>query len=205
MEQTIRVAVIYYSATGNVYALAKLASERASGTGAHVRLRRVRETAPPDAVASRQEWAATAEATSQVPHASIDDIGWADVVLFGVPTRFGLPASQMGAFLDSTGPLWQRGSLAGRVYGAFATSGTMHGGQESTLLALSHVFHHWGGILVPPGYTAPIMNDSGRPYGAGHVAGSGMPDAKAFETVAHQVLRMIEVATALKRGGWGAH
>jgi NAD(P)H dehydrogenase (quinone) len=202
-EATIKLAVIYYSSTGSVYALARAAAEQGEKVGASVRLRRVRETAPPSAVQSRPEWAATVEAMKEVPEATIDDIDWADAVMLGVPTRFGLPASQLGAFIDTTGPLWQRGALADKVYSGFTASGTKHGGQESTLLALSHVFQHWGGILVAPGYTNAVQYTSGRPYGAGHVAGGGTPPGDVeLDTVRHQTRRMIEVAAALHQGSW---
>lgn len=125
---------------------------------------------------------------------------WADVVIFGTPTRFGTPASQLKAFIDTTGPLWQKGQLAGKVYTAFTASQTAHRGQEATLLALSHVFHHWGGIIVPPGYTDPIQFTSGNPYGTAHVSGSGPVDDVAKEAARYQARRVVEVAAALKAG-----
>ena len=85
-------------------------------------------------------------------------------MLFGTPTRFGNVASQLKAFIDATGPLWAR-RAGGKVYSAFTASNTAHGGQEATLLALGNVFYHWGGIIVPPGYTDPVQFKSGNPYG----------------------------------------
>jgi NAD(P)H dehydrogenase (quinone) len=205
-NSTIKLAVVYYSSTGTIHALAHAAAAQGEREGAEVRLRRVRETAPRSAVESRPAWAATAERTRNVPDAEIGDIPWADTVLIGAPTRFGLPASQLTAFIDTTGPLWQQGLLADKVYSAFTSSGTAHGGQESTLLTLNHVFQHWGGILVSPGYTDPIMYVSGRPYGAGHVTGAGgdptPPSEIELDTIRHQTRRMLHVATALRDGGW---
>lgn len=199
MSQAVRVAVIYYSATGSVYQLAWAAAEGAKNAGAQVRLRKVRELAPPHAIASNPQWAATAAQTEYVPEAGLADLEWADVVLFGTPTRYGTVASQLKQFIDTTGPLWQQGKLAGKVYSAFTSSATAHGGQESTLLSLANVFYHWGGIIVPPGYTDPIQFQLGNPYGASHVADAGPPGETEREAARYQARRAVETAAALKR------
>jgi NAD(P)H dehydrogenase (quinone) len=130
--ESVNAAIIYYSRTGTIHAMAQAAVEGAEKGGAQVRLRKV------------------AGAETDVPEATLEDLEWADVVLFGTPTRFGNPASQLRAFIESAGPLWYDGRLAGKVYGAFTASNTAHGGQESTILALGNTFYHWGGIIVPP-------------------------------------------------------
>ena len=196
----VKVAIIYYSATGTVHALAEAAAEGAEKAGAEVRLRRVRELAPARAIEVNPAWGRHLRETADVPQAAHDDLTWADVVLFGTPTRFGTPASQLKAFIDTTGPLWEQGKLADKVYTALTASATRHGGQEATLLALSNVFYHWGGIIVPPGYTDPIQFQSGNPYGTSHVAGEGAPDDVAREAARHQARRAVDVAAALKSG-----
>jgi NAD(P)H dehydrogenase (quinone) len=198
--EPVNAAVIYYSATGTVHALAEAAAEGAEKAGAEIRLRRARELAPASAIDANPAWAVHLRETADVPEAALDDLAWADVVLFGTPSRFGTPASQLKAFIDTTGPLWQRGELADKVYTAFTASSTAHGGQESTLLSLSNVFYHWGGILVPPGYTDPIQFRSGNPYGTSHVAGGGPPDDVAREAARHQARRAVDVAAVLKAG-----
>ncbi|MER5215106.1 NAD(P)H:quinone oxidoreductase [Streptomyces sp. NPDC002838] len=200
MSESVNVSIIYYSATGNVHALAQAFVEGAEKTGAQVRLRKVAETAPEEAVNSRAEWAQHLQDTADVALASHDDLDWADAVLFGTPTRFGNPASQLRAFIETTGPLWGQGKLAGKVYSAFTSSGTAHGGQESTLLALANTFYHWGGVIVPPGYTDPIMNQLGNPYGTSHVAGDGAPGEVPLQAARHQARRAVEIAAALKAG-----
>jgi NAD(P)H dehydrogenase (quinone) len=169
----VKTAVIFYSATGNVWHLAREAAQAAQDAGADVRLRRVQELAPLSAIKRNERWAVTVEELSSVHEAGVEDLAWADVVLFGTPTRYGTMASQLKQFIDTTGPLWQEGALADKVYSAFTSTGTRHGGQESTLLALSHVFHHWGGIVVAPGYTAPVQFELGNPYGTSHVDSEG--------------------------------
>jgi NAD(P)H dehydrogenase (quinone) len=198
--ESVKAAVIYYSATGTVHALAVAAAEGAEKAGAEVRLRKVRELAPASAIDVNPAWGAHLQETADVPEAALDDLAWADVVLFGTPSRFGTPASQLKAFIDTAGPLWQQGRLADKVYTAFTASSTAHGGQESTLLSLSNVFYHWGGIMVPPGYTDPVQFRSGNPYGTSHVAGGGPPDDIAREAARYQARRAVDVAAVLKAG-----
>ena len=198
--EPVNAAVIYYSSTGTVHALAQAAAEGAEKAGAQVRLRKVAELAPPDVVEARPAWAQPLRDTADVLEASLDDLAWADVVLFGTPTRFGNPTSQLRAFLETTGPLWIQGKLAGKVYSAFTASNTAHGGQESTLLALGNTFYHWGGIIVPPGYTDPVQFKTGNPYGTSHVAGGGPPDDVVLEAARFQACRAVDTAAALKAG-----
>jgi len=197
---TVKVAVIYYSATGTVHALAQAVAEGAEKAGARVRLRKVAETAPPEAIAARPEWGQHRADTADVAEAELDDLAWADAVLFGTPTRFGNPTSQLRAFVESTAALWMGGQLADKVYSAFTASNTAHGGQESTILALGNTFYHWGGIIVPPGYTDPIQFRSGNPYGTSHVAGGGPPDEVSLAAARHQARRVVDTAAALKAG-----
>jgi NAD(P)H dehydrogenase (quinone) len=199
------VAVIYYSATGTVHELAQSIAAGAADAGAEVRLLKVAELAPEAAIAANPAWQAHADATRDVPTASPEDVVWADAVIFGSPTRFGNVASQLKQFLDTLGGLWAQGQLADKVYTGFTASATAHGGQESTLLALYHSVHHFGGILVAPGYTDPIKFADGNPYGTSHVSGQGtIPvDDTARAAAAHQGKRVASVAAALKRAATG--
>lgn len=202
--EPVNVAIIYYSATGTVHALAQAAADGAEKAGAHVRLRKVAELAPPEAISAKPAWAQHLQDTADVAEASLDDLAWADAVLFGTPTRFGNPASQLRAFIDTTGGLWFHGKLADKVYSAFTASNTTHGGQESTLLTLGNTFYHWGGIIVPPGYTDPVQFQSGNPYGTSHVAGDGPPSEVALQAARHQARRVVGTAASFKAGRAGA-
>lgn len=153
MNELVNIAVVYYSATGTIADIAREMAETAEKAGAQVRLRRVAELASQQAIDANPAWAANLAATIDIPTAVPDDLVWADGVLLGSPTRFGNIAAQLKQFLDTLGPVWQQGLLADKVYSGFTSAGTGHGGHEATLLALSHTFHHFGGILVPPGYT----------------------------------------------------
>ncbi len=168
-----KIAVIYYSSTGTVHELAEAVADGARKEGAEVRLLRVSELAPEEAIASNDAWSAHAAATKDIPIATPADIEWADAVVFGTPTRFGNIASQLKQFIDTLGGLWAQGKLADKVYSGFTATATAHGGQESTLLALYNSVHHFGGILVTPGYTDPVKFVDGNPYGTSHVNGQG--------------------------------
>ena len=198
----VKVAVVYYSATGSVYQLAQAAAEAAEKAGAEVRLRKVHELAPEEAIASNEGWAAHAKQTQDVAEASLEDLEWADVILVGTPTRYGLPTAQVKQFIDTTGPLWAQGKLVNKVASAFVSVGTTHGGAESTILALNNTFYHWGSIIVAPGYADPIQFQTGTPYGTGHVSANGAnpPGENDLAAVAFQARRTVEVAAALKKG-----
>ncbi|HEY1179859.1 MAG TPA: NAD(P)H:quinone oxidoreductase [Phytomonospora sp.] len=193
-----KVAVIYYSSTGTVHEMAGHAVAAAEKAGAEVRLRKVAELAPDAAIASNEAWAAHAEATSDVEHASLDDLEWADVLAFGTPTRYGLPTAQLKQFIDTSGPLWQQGKLVGKVATSFTSTATTHGGQESTILALNNTFYHWGCVIVSPGYADPVMFDpaNGNPYGVSVVGGSGVSEPQVA-ALGVQMRRAVEVADAL--------
>ncbi len=162
-----KVAVIYYSATGNVYKLARAVEEGAKEAGAEVRFKKVHELAPEEAVKSNQGWSDHALETQDVPEADLEDLEWADAYIFGTPTRFGNVAAQLKQFIDTAGGLWFEGKLADKVVSGFTSASNAHGGQESTLLSMYHVFAHWGAILVTPGYTdQAVFEAGGNPYGA---------------------------------------
>ena len=198
------VAVIYYSSTGQVHQQAVAAAETAAKTDAEVRLRRVAELAPAEAIAASPAWAAHQEAAQQVQTASVEDLEWADVVLFGSPTRLGLPAAQIKQFIDTAGGLWAQGKLVDKVVSSFTSASTAHGGHESTLLALNDTFYHWGAIIVPPGYADEVQfaPANGNPYGIGSVSANGTapPIADNLAAMTFQTTRCLEIATALRLG-----
>jgi NAD(P)H dehydrogenase (quinone) len=183
-----RIAVIYYSATGNISLMAHALAEGAAEAGAEVIVRRVAETAPPEAVDA---------ATDEI--VTLDDVAWAHGLAFGSPTRFGGPASQLKAFLDTTGGLWFSGVLASKACTSFTTASTGHGGLESTILAMNNHFYHWGSIIVPLGYADQhVARVTGNPYGASWVSRSGaLPDNDALEACRLQGLRLARVAGRL--------
>ncbi|MBY6437133.1 NAD(P)H:quinone oxidoreductase [Rhodococcus kroppenstedtii] len=166
-----KIAVLYYSATGHGTTMADIVAKAAEAAGAEVRVRHIAETRDPATFAENPAWTANYEATKDLPAASGDDIVWADGVIFGSPTRFGSTTSQFQTFIDSLGGLWAQGALANKAYAAFTSSQTAHGGQETTIVNLYTSLMHFGGVLVPPGYTDGLKFADGNPYGVGHVTG----------------------------------
>jgi NAD(P)H dehydrogenase (quinone) len=198
----VKVSVIYYSATGSVYQLAQSAVEAAEKAGAEVRLRKVHELAPEEAIASNEGWSQHRLETQDIAEATADDVLWADAVVFGTPTRYGNVTAQLKQFLDTLGPQWAQGQLANKVYTGFTSTGTAHGGHETTLLALYNSIHHFGGLIVSPGYTDPVKFQDGNPYGASHTSANGAnpPGDLELSAVAYSVKRATEIAAQLKRG-----
>lgn len=192
-----KVAVIYYSSTGNVHQLAQAVAEGAEKAGAQVRLRRVPELAPDAAIDANPAWRRHLDAVRDVPTATLDDLAWADAYALGSPTRYGNIAAQLKQFIDTTGPLWQQGAMAGKPATGFTSAHNRHGGNESTTLALYNTFHHWGSIIVPPGYTSPIVYPAGgNPYGISH-SGADAPSPETLEAARYQGERLATIATRL--------
>lgn len=187
----MKIAVIHYSATGNVHRLATAIGEGAADAGADVRIRRVRELASEEAIAANARWAAHHEAMAGEAEATLDDLAWCDGVALGSPTRFGLPAAPLKQFLDQTGGLWAKGLLVDKVGTAFTSASTHHGGLEATILAINTVLYHWGSIIVPLGYTDAVVHVAGNPYGSSWVSvKSSRPDDEALAVARHHGRRL---------------
>jgi len=199
-ERTTRVAVIYYSATGNVHALAGAVAEGAEHAGAEVRLRHVEELASELLISQNQYWGRHRSQVAEAPVAKLDDLDWADGVAFGTPTRFGNVAAQLKQFIDQAGTLWQEGKLADKVATAFTSSQTPHGGQESTILALNNTLYHWGMVIVPLGYTVQeVFAAGGNPYGTSFTTGHTVtgPDEQVLALARYQGQRLARYAAVV--------
>ncbi|WP_153504314.1 NAD(P)H:quinone oxidoreductase [Cumulibacter manganitolerans] len=206
-DDPLKVAVIYYSATGSVHALAQSVADGARAAGGSVRTVRVAETVPREVIERNPLWARHRDATERIPVATLDDVGAADVILLGTPTRFGHVSSQLQAFIDTWGELWGANAFAEKVFAAFTSSATAHGGQETTLMSIYTMVCHLGGIIVPPGYTEPSQIEAGNPYGAASVSRNGeLPptdiDLRAAELVGRRATRIagdLRAGRALRR------
>ncbi|MEV6342223.1 NAD(P)H:quinone oxidoreductase type IV [Actinoplanes sp. NPDC051851] len=198
----VKLAIVYYSSTGTIHAMARRLEEAGQKAGAEVRLRQVAELAPAEAIASNAAWSQHFDRTKNEPRATADDVVWADAVLFGTPTRYGNVSSQLKQFIDTLGPQWGQGLLANKAYAGFTASMTEHGGQESTLLALYNTIYHFGGIVVAPGYTDPLKFSDGNPYGVSHVTGgtndTPLGDAQ-YAALDHLAGRIVGIAGKLSR------
>ena len=172
----MKVLVVYYSMYGHIYEMAKgIAAGAASVEGANVEVRRVPETLPRD-VLEKMGALKTLEAQKDVPVCTVSELGSADAIIFGTPTRFGNMCGQMRQFLDATGGLWAAGALVGKVGSVFTSSGTQHGGQESTILSFLITLLHQGMVVagLPYAFQGQTRIDEVTgcsPYGASTIAG----------------------------------
>ena len=195
----VKTAVIYYSATGGTHKLAEAIAEGARAAGSEVRVLKVKELAPEQAIASNEGWGNHVRETAHIPEATNADLEWADAIVFGSPTRFGGAASQLRQFIDTTGGLWATGKLADKVGSAFSSAATAHGGQEATILSLLTTFYHWGSIVVTPGFLDPIQFAMGNPYGVSFASQNGAvpPDDTALAAARFQGKRVVEATARL--------
>ena len=194
----VRVSVIYYSTYGTNHQMADTAAEAAKDAGAEVRLRKARETAPETVVQSQAGWKAHAERTSHIQEVGNEDMEWGNAYLFSAPTRYGVVASQMRAFIDTLGPLWLKGVLSNKAVTAMSSAQNPHGGQEATILGMYTTFMHWGSIIVPTGYTDPsIYAAGGNPYGTSVTASGGPISDEAKAAISFQAKRLVEIASKL--------
>lgn len=192
-----KIAIVFYSTYGTNHQIAETAAAAAREAGAEVRLVRAKETAPGDVVAGQDAWKTQLDKMSDIPEVTPDDLEWADGYFFSSPTRYGVPASQMRAFIDTLGPLWMKGGMANKTFTATTSAQNVHGGQETTLLSLYVTAMHWGCVLVPPGYTDPVLFEAGgNPYGFSTTAG-GL-DETGKKAIAHQAKRLVEMTKKLR-------
>ena len=195
-----KVLVLYYSAYGHIEAMANAVADGAREAGATVDVKRVPELVP-EAIAKAKHF----KLDQAAPLARTDDLINYDAIVVGTGTRFGRMSSQMASFLDQAGGLWAKGALHGKVGGAFSSSATQHGGQETTLFSIITNLLHFGMTIVGLNYGfAGQMGvkevTGGAPYGATTIAdgdGSRQPSANELAGARYQGRMIAETATKL--------
>jgi NAD(P)H dehydrogenase (quinone) len=195
-----KVLVLYYSAYGHIEKMAQAVAEGAREAGATVDIKRVPELVPAD-VAKASHY----KLDQPAPVAAITDLADYDAIIVGTGTRFGRIASQMANFLDQAGGLWARGALHGKVGGAFSSSATQHGGQETTLFSIITNLMHFGMVIVglDYGHAGQMTLEEitgGSPYGATTIAGgdgSRQPTANELQGARYQGRKIAETAKKL--------
>ena len=197
-----KVAIIFYSQTGTTFELAKGIEAGARNAGAETRLLKVKETAPDDVIEKNEGWKKHRDEIKDIKEATNDDLEWADAVIFGTPTRYGLPSAQLKNFIDQTGGLWAKGALVNKIGSSFTSTATAHGGQEQTILAMNTAFYHWGMLIVSPAYVEASQFESGNPYGASFTSNNAQlePDEVALTAARLQGKRVAEVTTQFLKG-----
>jgi NAD(P)H dehydrogenase (quinone) len=196
-----KVLVLYYSMYGHIETMAGAIAEGArSVEGATVDIKRVAETVPADVLA--KSGAKTDQKAEVAKPAELADY---DGIIFGTPTRFGMMTAQMRNFLDQTGGLWAQNKLVGKVGSVFTSTGTQHGGQESTILSFHTTLLHHGMVIVGLPYTAKGQTrmdeiTGGSPYGASTLAGGDgkrRPSENELELARFQGRHVAEITKKL--------
>ncbi|HKR17824.1 NAD(P)H:quinone oxidoreductase [Rhizorhapis sp.] len=195
-----KVLVLYYSSYGHIEAMAHAMAEGAREAGATVDVKRVPETVPQE-IAEKSHF----RLDQRAPVATVAELENYDAIIIGTGTRYGRMSSQMAAFLDQTGGLWARNAFVGKVGAAFTSTGSQHGGQETTLFSIITNLLHFGMTIVglDYGYAGQTGVDDvkgGAPYGATTIAGgdgSRQPSETELAGARHQGKRVAEVAGKL--------
>lgn len=195
-----KVLVLYYSAYGHIEAMANAVAEGAREAGATVDIKRVPELVPAE-IAKNAHF----KLDQTAPEAKVEDLANYDAIIVGTGTRFGRITSQMANFLDQAGGLWAKGALNGKVGGAFTSTATQHGGQETTLFSIITNLLHFGMVVVGLNYGfAGQMGvkevTGGSPYGATTIAdgdGSRQPTANELAGARYQGRTIAETAKKL--------
>jgi len=198
---TTNVLIAFYSRGGVTEALAKAVADGAKAEGAEVRLRRAREFVGEDVMKKAPGWLEGAKRMNALYEAPTEaDAEWADGIVFGTPTRFGSMTAELKAYIDGLGGLWFQGKLIGKAGAAFASTSTVHGGNEMTITSLYAPMAHLGLILVPTGYADLALFKAGTPYGASSVSGTNgaLPNADDLAVAQFQGKRVARIAAALK-------
>jgi len=200
-----KVLVLYYSSYGHVEAMAAAVAEGAREGGAEVAVKRVPEIVP-EAIAAKSGY----KLDQSAPVATVAELGDYDAIVIGTPTRFGNMAAQMKNFLDQTGGLWFEDKLVGKIGSVFTSTGSQHGGQESTILSVHVVLLHLGMVVVglPYSFKGQLRMDEitgGTPYGASTLAADGnnsdrQPSANELEGARFQGRHVAQTAAAMALG-----
>lgn len=205
----VNVLIAFYSRNGSTEQLAKAIAKGAEAADAEVRLCRARDIVAEEIIQKVPGWAENRD-RMQKEYASPtpEDAVWADAIVFGTPTRFGNVCAELKAYIDSVGGPWSQGKFNGKVGGAFSSTSSNHGGNESTVLSLFNVMSHLGLIITPLGYSDPSLFKAGTPYGATMVSGQSSnipPTAADIDVAIYQGRRTTEVARALRQAGITRH
>ena len=194
-----KVLVLYYSMYGHIETMANAVAEGARGVaGTEVSIKRVPELMPEE-VARK----AGAKLDQAAPVATVDELPTYDAIIFGTPTRFGNMCAQMRNFFDQTGGLWMKGALIGKVGSVFTSTGTQHGGQETTITSVHSTLLHQGMVIVGVPYSCAELTNMGEitggsPYGAGTLAGADgqrQPTENELKIARFQGKHVAEIAT----------
>lgn len=171
----MKILIVYYSMYGNTFELAKNVLEGAKSVeGADVVLKQVADLLPETVIENDPKIVDAKIKQKHIPIASPLEIADYDAIIWGTPTRYGNVCAQVRNFIDQTGPLWSAGKLENKISGVFASTASLHGGQETTIVSALLPLIHMGMIVMGVPYSVPelaMTASGGTPYGPTHVAG----------------------------------
>ncbi|MCC3157804.1 NAD(P)H:quinone oxidoreductase [Hymenobacter sp. 15J16-1T3B] len=201
----MKTLILFYSTYGHIWKMAEAVAEGTREVGGNeVSIKRVPETLPKELL--DQIGATEAQkAFAHVPVATVEELAGYDAIILGVPTRYGSLCGQIQSFLDATGPLWAKGALVGKVGGAFVSTATQHGGQETTIRTAHTALLHHGMVIVglPYAWQGQTRIDEitgGSPYGASTIAGGKgerQPSENELAGARYQGKHTAEIASKL--------
>ena len=200
-----KIKVIFHSTYGHTYRLAEAIAEGArSVPNTEVEILQVPETLP-DSVLEKMGALEAKKAFAHIPVANPQKLAEADGLLFGSGTRYGSASAQMQAFFDATGGLWVKGALVGKAGGVFVSTGTQHGGHETTAISMQTFLFHQGLVVVGVPYAAQELTNmkeitGGSPYASGTLAdadGSRQPSANELAIARFQGKHTAQIAAKL--------
>ena len=200
-----KILIVYYSMYTHIHKMAEAVAEGVREVpGCEAIIKRVPETLSNDILGAMGALDAQ-KSMEHIPIATVNDLAAADAIIFGTPTRFGNMCGQMRQFLDATGQLWMNGALVGEVGSVFTSSGTQHGGQESTILSFHTTLLHQGMVIVglPYAFAGQMDNSEitgGSPYGATTIAGTKgerLPSANELAGARFQGAHVARIAQKL--------
>ncbi|MCC6468554.1 MAG: NAD(P)H:quinone oxidoreductase [Alphaproteobacteria bacterium] len=196
-----KILIVYYSSYGHIETMAGAIAQGASGVaGTTVTVKRVAELVPAESLAKHGF-----KTDQAAPIAAPAELADYDAIIFGTPTRFGNMAAQMRNFLDQTGGLWAKGALVGKIGSVFTSTGTQHGGQETTITSFHTTLLHHGMVIVGVPYACAGLTNmtevsGGSPYGATTLAGGDgkrQPTANELDIARFQGRHVAEIARKL--------
>jgi len=210
MDPSANIVIPFYSSYGTTHRLAQAVRDGASDLpGSTVRLRRIPELpSAKDAMSGQDAYEAAQANMADIPQVEHDDLRWADGIIWGTPTRFGNMAAQVKQFIDTLGGMWFEGELEGKATGMFVSTGSIHGGHETTILTSLVPLLHLGMVFVGVRYSTndQMMTTDGvggSPYGASTMPREERDDVEApvpaeQETARSLGQRVTQVAARLQ-------
>jgi NAD(P)H dehydrogenase (quinone) len=203
-----KVLVLFYSRTGNTAALADAIVEGARSVPyTEVDVRRIDDLAPASTIEANSKWTEAREAMMKKYRTleAVERLVDYDALILGAPTRYGVMAAELKNVLDQTGPLWHKGLFVDKVGSAFTSVSTPHGGHETTLWSIMTPMANLGMIIVPPGYTDPVVFKAGSPYGATAMTKEAPPTESDLAVARHQGKRVATVTEWVRHAKGHAH